>query len=200
MSNGLRLKNEANNQILAGTFPKPDFPLLDEPTNNLDRDGKQVVTDLLSDWRNGAIVVSHDRALLEHMDAIADLTSLDLRRYGGNWSAFRQIKESELEAAEHDLAHAQKTIEQIDHKAQLGAERQARRELAGVRKGARAICRVFLPATARTMPKRPPAKVRGWSCVSEHRRWMPSPRPDPASKSGNRSAFAIFASDFVAKL
>ncbi|MBL0916234.1 MAG: ABC-F family ATP-binding cassette domain-containing protein, partial [Sphingopyxis sp.] len=62
---------------LAGAmFAEPDFLLLDEPTNNLDRDGREAVRDLLRSWRGGAIVVSHDRELLEEMDTIVELTGL----------------------------------------------------------------------------------------------------------------------------
>ena len=55
--------------------------------------------DLLAGWRAGAIVVSHDRELLETMDAIVELTSLGATRYGGNWSAYRERKALELAAA-----------------------------------------------------------------------------------------------------
>ncbi len=69
--------------LAAAIYAEPDFLLLDEPTNNLDRDGRRSVIDLLSGWRSGAIVVSHDRELLEEMDAIVELTSLGAKRYGG---------------------------------------------------------------------------------------------------------------------
>ncbi len=60
--------------LAALVFGEPDFILLDEPTNNLDRDGRRAVIDLLAGWRSGAIVVSHDRELLETLDAIVELT------------------------------------------------------------------------------------------------------------------------------
>lgn len=100
---------ERTRASLAGLiFNEPDFLLLDEPTNNLDRDGRDAVISLLSDWRGGAIVVSHDRELLDHMQAIVELTSLGLSRYGGNWSSYRELKAIELAAAEQGLAHATK--------------------------------------------------------------------------------------------
>jgi len=72
---------------------KPDFLLLDEPTNNLDRDGRTAVIEFLAGWRRGAIIVSHDRELLEGMDAIVELTSLGATRYGGNWNQYRESKQ-----------------------------------------------------------------------------------------------------------
>ncbi|MBL8543389.1 MAG: ABC-F family ATP-binding cassette domain-containing protein [Hyphomonadaceae bacterium] len=123
--------------LAALVFAEPDFLLLDEPTNNLDRDGRAAVAELLAGWRAGAIVVSHDRALLEAMDAIVDLTSLGAARYGGNWSAYRARKAQELAAAEHDLADAEKRVAESAHVAQERAERQARRDQAGRRKAAK---------------------------------------------------------------
>jgi ATPase subunit of ABC transporter with duplicated ATPase domains len=117
--------------LAALIFAEPDFLLLDEPTNNLDRQGRKAVVDLLAGWRGGAIVISHDRELLEIMDGIVELTSLGAMRYGGNWSAYRERKGLELAAAQHNLADALKRVAEVDPKAQLVAERKARKDAAG---------------------------------------------------------------------
>ncbi|HEV2156968.1 ABC-F family ATP-binding cassette domain-containing protein [Bradyrhizobium sp.] len=124
-------------RLAALLFAEPDFLLLDEPTNNLDHDGRQAVIDLLAAWRGGAIVVSHDRDLLETMDAIVELTSLGATRYGGNWSQYRAQKAVELAAVRHDLAHAEKHLSEIDGKAQEAAERKARKDGVGKKKRAK---------------------------------------------------------------
>jgi ATPase subunit of ABC transporter with duplicated ATPase domains len=123
--------------LAALVFSKPGFLLLDEPTNNLDRDGRQAVVDLLAGWRAGAIVVSHDRELLEIMDTIVELTSLGATRYGGNWSHYRERKALELAAAQHDVAGAERRVAEVARGAQATAERQARRDQAGRRKSAK---------------------------------------------------------------
>ncbi|MHA3771489.1 ABC-F family ATP-binding cassette domain-containing protein [Verrucomicrobiota bacterium sgz303538] len=123
--------------LAALVFAEPEFILLDEPTNNLDREGREAVIGLLSKWRRGAIVVSHDRELLETMDAIVELTSLGATRYGGNWSHYRERKELELAAAEHDLANAEKRVTEIARRAQETAERKARKDAVGQRKSAK---------------------------------------------------------------
>ncbi|MBP2296166.1 ABC-F family ATP-binding cassette domain-containing protein [Azospirillum rugosum] len=123
--------------LAAAVFAEPDVLLLDEPTNNLDRDGREAVASLLAGWRAGAIVVSHDRALLDRMDAIVELTSLGAARYGGNWTLYRERKAAELAAARQDLAHAEKTAAEVDRRAQRAAERKDRRDAAGSRKGDR---------------------------------------------------------------
>ncbi|WP_019832112.1 ABC-F family ATP-binding cassette domain-containing protein [Sphingomonas sp. PR090111-T3T-6A] len=123
---------------LAGAiFAAPDFLLLDEPTNNLDRDGRQAVHDLLQDWRAGAIIVSHDRELLDTMDAIVELTTLGAQRYGGNWSRYRERKAIELAAAEQDLASAERRVAEVARKARITTERQQRRDATGSRQAAK---------------------------------------------------------------
>jgi len=123
--------------LAALVFAEPDFILLDEPTNNLDRGGRASVIELLAGWRAGAIVVSHDRELLEAMDAIVELTSLGATRYGGNWSHYRARKSAELAAARRDLADAEKRVDELARRTQANAERKARRDGAGQRKRAR---------------------------------------------------------------
>jgi ATPase subunit of ABC transporter with duplicated ATPase domains len=123
--------------LAALIFQAPDFLLLDEPTNNLDREGRDLVARLLAGWRGGALVVSHDRDLLEQMDAIVELTALGAARYGGGWSAFEARKALELDAARRDLAEAEREMDLTREKVQVAAERKARKDGAGKRKAAR---------------------------------------------------------------
>lgn len=133
LSGGQRSRAALAALILA----EPDFLLLDEPTNNLDGDGRKAVIDLIRGWRGGAIIASHDRELLEEMDVIVELTSFGAARYGGNYSDFRQRKDSELDAAARDLAHAEKTRSDTARRAQQARDRKARKDSAGHRARAR---------------------------------------------------------------
>ncbi|MCQ1776533.1 ATP-binding cassette domain-containing protein [Neorhizobium galegae] len=123
--------------LAALIFAGPAFLILDEPTNNLDREGRQTVIDLLSGWRGGAIIVSHDRELLETVDAVVELTSLGATRYGGNWGRYRERKALELAAVEHDLADAEKRMAEVNRAAQETTERKARKDSTGKKKAAR---------------------------------------------------------------
>jgi ATPase components of ABC transporters with duplicated ATPase domains len=123
--------------LAAAVFAEPDFLILDEPTNNLDRDGRRAVIDFVSSWRGGAIVVSHDRELLDTMDAIVELTSLGARRYGGTWSDYRAMKTAELAMAEADAAEAEKQLDLARRRAQEASERKAQRDKAGRKARAR---------------------------------------------------------------
>lgn len=111
----------------------PDVLLLDEPTNNLDADAREVVGRLLSRWRGGAVVVSHDRALLRGMDRIVELSSLGARSYGGGYGLYAERKAVEAEAAQRDLDHAEREVRRVAREAQVARERKARRDAAGRR-------------------------------------------------------------------
>ncbi len=131
--------------LAALVFAEPDFLILDEPTNNLDREGRRAVIELLANWRAGAIVVSHDRELLDTMDAIVEMTTLGVQRFGGNWSAYRERKALELAAAQHDLADAERRMADVTETAQVQAERKARKDSVGKRKAARGdMPRIFI--------------------------------------------------------
>ncbi|MBK1624804.1 ABC-F family ATP-binding cassette domain-containing protein [Afifella marina] len=123
--------------LAALVFEAPDFLLLDEPTNNLDRAGRQAVIELIRGWGSGALIVSHDRELLEEMDAIVELSQLGAVRYGGNYSAFREQKAAESEAAERAFADAEKTLAETRRRAQQAAERKARTDSRGRKSRAR---------------------------------------------------------------
>ncbi|WP_225009387.1 ABC-F family ATP-binding cassette domain-containing protein [Novosphingobium percolationis] len=123
--------------LAAAILADPDFLLLDEPTNNLDAEGRAALATFLASWRKGAIVVSHDRALLEGMDAIVELTSLGATRYGGPYSHYRERKALELAAAEAARDHAEQALREVRNGAQTVRERKDRRDGAGVRKARR---------------------------------------------------------------
>ena len=112
---------------------RPDMILLDEPTNNLDREGRATVADLLSAWPGGAVVVSHDRALLRRMDRIIELSPLGAMVTGGNWDAHMARRETEREAAHRTLDAAERALKQANRDIQRTRERKAKRDAAGRR-------------------------------------------------------------------
>ena len=109
----------------------PDVLLLDEPTNNLDADGREAVAQLLGRWRGGAIVASHDRTLLEHVDRIVELTRVGVTVFGGAWSAFTQQREAARTRAEADLDRAADALRNVERAVQHTREKKSRRDKAG---------------------------------------------------------------------
>jgi ATPase subunit of ABC transporter with duplicated ATPase domains len=127
----------------------PDFIVMDEPTNNLDAEGRAAVADLLERWRGGALVVSHDRALLRRMDRIVELTSLGANVYGGGYDLYAARKAEEEAAAARDLAHAEEAMARTERGIRAAGERKARRDAAGRRSRAKNdIPKIMLNARA----------------------------------------------------
>jgi ATPase subunit of ABC transporter with duplicated ATPase domains len=127
----------------------PDLLILDEPTNNLDAEGRALVAGVLARWRGGAIVVSHDRALLRQMDRIVELSGLGAKVYGGGYDLYAERKAAEDEAAQRDLAEAARAQARVARESQAAAERKARRDAAGKRLHAKGgQPRLFLDAQA----------------------------------------------------
>jgi ATPase subunit of ABC transporter with duplicated ATPase domains len=73
--------------------------LLDEPTNNLDREARARLAAMVRAWRGTLVVVSHDVSLLELMDETAELYADELTVYGGPYSQWRTWLDSEQSAA-----------------------------------------------------------------------------------------------------
>ncbi|WP_433442462.1 ABC-F family ATP-binding cassette domain-containing protein [Nonomuraea sp. CA-141351] len=85
--------------LAAQLLKRPEVLLLDEPTNNLDLDARERLYAAVAAWSGVLLVVSHDRALLELMDQIAELREGVVRMYGGNLSAYEEQVAGEQEAA-----------------------------------------------------------------------------------------------------
>jgi ATPase subunit of ABC transporter with duplicated ATPase domains len=83
--------------------------LLDEPTNNLDRDARARLSEQLIRWRGVLVVVSHDTGLLELMEETAELHDNRLTVIAGPYSTYRAHLEAEQAAAQR----AERAAEQV---------------------------------------------------------------------------------------
>ena len=110
-------------QLLNG----PEVLLLDEPTNNLDGQARQRLYDVLDDLRGCLLVVSHDRALLERMEQIAELHRGGIRFHGGNFSAYEEAVRVEQEAAGRYVRSAGQAVRREKREMQQARERSERR-------------------------------------------------------------------------
>ena len=95
--------------------------LLDEPTNNLDRDARARLSGLITSWPGTLVVVSHDLSLLELMDNTAELHAGELTVFGGPYSAWRSHMD-EQQAAAVLAAQAAKQAVKIEKRQRQDAE------------------------------------------------------------------------------
>ncbi|MEV3981102.1 ABC-F family ATP-binding cassette domain-containing protein [Nonomuraea sp. NPDC049758] len=93
--------------LAAQILKRPAVLLLDEPTNNLDLDARRRLYAAVSAYPGVLVVVSHDRALLDLVDQVAELRDAAVRLYGGNLSAYEEQAAAEQEAAERTVRTAE---------------------------------------------------------------------------------------------
>ena len=101
--------------------------LLDEPTNNLDLEARHKLYDVLEDWNGCLLLVSHDRALLDRMDRIAELDGGEIRFYGGNFTDYDTAVRAEREIAQKNIRNAEQDVKREKREMQQARERAARR-------------------------------------------------------------------------
>ncbi|MFE0380339.1 ribosomal protection-like ABC-F family protein [Streptomyces inhibens] len=114
--------------LAAQLLGRPDVLLLDEPTNNLDLEARHKLYDVLSDFNGCLLLVSHDRALLDRMDRVAELGSGELRLYGGNFTEYEEAVRAEQEVAEKNIRNAEQELKREKREMQQARERAERRQ------------------------------------------------------------------------
>ncbi|MFJ1544441.1 ribosomal protection-like ABC-F family protein [Streptomyces sp. NPDC088246] len=114
--------------LAAQLLKRPDVLLLDEPTNNLDLDARHKLYDVLEDFNGCLLLVSHDRALLDRMERIAELDRGELRFYGGNFTEYEEAVRAEQEVAEKNVRNAEQELKREKREMQQARERADRRQ------------------------------------------------------------------------
>ena len=99
---------------LAGLlFSQPDILLLDEPTNFLDLEGVFWFQGFLARYPNTALIISHDRDLLNRsVNSILHVSNKTLKLYTGNFDTFDRQRRENLR---HQTAAAKKQEERLKH-------------------------------------------------------------------------------------
>jgi ATP-binding cassette subfamily F protein 3 len=121
-------------QLARALMCPAELMLLDEPTNHLDLDALVWLEAWLQRYTGMMIVISHDR---EFLDAITRVTlHLDdtkLTRYGGNYTAFEEMRaermllaQASYEKQQERMAHLQKFIDRFKAKASKAKQAQSR--------------------------------------------------------------------------
>ena len=121
--------------LTALLYSDPEFILLDEPTNNLDSAAKAQLFTTLEALPCPALIISHDRDLLERMNVIAELHAdrqglAHLRLFEGNYSTYRQALDTEQQAAQRRVTEAKNEARKAERERaenQIKLDRNTRR-------------------------------------------------------------------------
>ncbi|HRN74671.1 ATP-binding cassette domain-containing protein [Ottowia sp.] len=129
-SGGWRMRLQLARALMAPS----DLLLLDEPTNHLDLDALVWLEGWLTRYAGTLIVISHDRDFLDAVTRVTlHIEAGRLNRYGGNYSAFEELRAQQLAlqqaayARQQDkIAHLQKFIDRFKAKATKARQAQSR--------------------------------------------------------------------------
>ncbi|HWO66490.1 MAG TPA: ABC-F family ATP-binding cassette domain-containing protein [Umezawaea sp.] len=113
--------------VAAQLLKRPDVLLLDEPTNNLDLDARRKLYAVIEDWTGTLLLVSHDRALLDRMDRIAELDRGEIRFHGGDFTSYEEATLAAREVAEKNIRNAEQDVKREKREMQQARERAERR-------------------------------------------------------------------------
>lgn len=105
--------------------------ILDEPSNHLDKQGKQWLINQMKNFTGDVFVVSHDRELLEEVDAIYELSSIGLSFFQGAYSDYLSAKQSNDEALERKLLNLNKQKKNVLNQVQKTKEKAQSRASQG---------------------------------------------------------------------
>lgn len=94
----LEAKQKIRVLLAQALFGNPDVLLLDEPTNQLDLETSMWLEEFLYDFKNTAIVVSHDRHFLDKVCThICDIDFGKIQLYTGNYSFWYESSQLALQ-------------------------------------------------------------------------------------------------------
>ena len=179
---------EAMQVALTGVrLARPAVALLDEPTNNLDASARARLYAAVDAWPGALVVVTHDRELLEHVDAIADLGRPGTPVYGGTFSEYAQYRAVLQEAAERDLRDAEAAL-RVARREAVEEETKLARRAAGGRKAA---------ASNRYPPIVAGAKKRAAEVSAGRVRGIHADRVGRAAAERSRADLAARADDVI---
>jgi len=121
-------------QLARALICPSDLLLLDEPTNHLDLDALVWLESWLRRYAGTLLVISHDREFLDAVStATVHLENGALTRYGGNYSAFEELRAEQLALQQNaylkqqeKIAHLQSFINRFKAKATKARQAQSR--------------------------------------------------------------------------
>ncbi len=147
--------------LLAGIFiHQPQFVLMDEPSNHLDSSGRKLLYDFIKQSTATLLVVSHDRALLNLMDTMYELSKNGIATYGGNYDFYTAQKEIEQAALLQDVQGKEKELRKAKEIARAAAERQQKLDARGKKKQDKAGTPTIMMNTLRNNAEKSTARTK----------------------------------------
>ncbi len=103
-----------------------DLALIDEPTNHMDYIAKQAFLDWFDGFREGVVVITHDRDVLQKVDRIIEIKDYQASSFTGNYDAYLKQNASRTAADLNEYDTVQRRIENIKKQIQAARAKKAR--------------------------------------------------------------------------
>lgn len=109
LSGGLKRRVMLGQALVRG----PEVLLLDEPTNHLDIESINWLETFLKEFKGSVVFITHDRCFLQNLATrIVELDRGQLRNYPGNYQAYQERKQHELEVEQIHFQQFDKKLAQ----------------------------------------------------------------------------------------
>lgn len=147
--------------FLAGiSIHKPELILLDEPSNHLDFESRELLYDFIRFTKSTLIVVSHDRKLLNILNKVCELTKNGIIAYGGNFDFYTEQKQIEKNALAQDIHSKEKALKKAREKERETIERQQKLDSRGKGKQEKSGVAKIMMNTLRNNAENSTAKLK----------------------------------------
>ncbi len=121
--------------FLAGILiHQPEAVLLDEPSNHLDIPSREILYEYIQSTTNTLVIVSHDRALLNLLDTVYELSKRGITAYGGNYDFYMAQKLAENNALDQEVKSKEKTLRKAKETEREALEREQKLDARGKKK------------------------------------------------------------------
>jgi ATPase subunit of ABC transporter with duplicated ATPase domains len=132
--------------FLAGIMiHRPEIVLLDEPSNHLDAHSRNLLYQYITHTKHTLLVVSHDRALLNQLNPVYEISSRSISVYGGNYEFYAEQKAIAAEALNLDLKSKEKALRKAKEVEREAVERQQKLDARGKKKQEKAgVARIMM--------------------------------------------------------
>ncbi|HEY1047126.1 MAG TPA: ABC-F family ATP-binding cassette domain-containing protein, partial [Bacteroidia bacterium] len=147
--------------LLAGIqFHHAKIVLMDEPSNHLDAEGRQLLYDFVQNTDLCLMVVSHDRNLLNLMNNITEIDKKKIQVFGGNYEFYKEQKSLERDALHQSFKDAEKALRKAKLIEKETIERRNRQDNRGKKKSEKAGMPTIAMNTLRNQAEKTTAKLK----------------------------------------
>lgn len=148
--------------FLAGIkIHNPEIVLLDEPSNHLDVDARNILYDYIKSTTDTLVVVSHDRTLLNLFTTVCELSKKGIMTYGGNYDFYTTQKIIENEAFNQDLKNKEKAFRKAKEIERESVERQQKLDARGKKKQEKAGLPTISMNTLKNNAEKSTSRLKG---------------------------------------